>query len=548
MSGAGGVRGAGGDAAGSDAAGSGVRAGDGSGAAGPGGSGGSNGSGGPGDRGRAGAGGGVLHLQCRAYPLHHSTPGFPDGTAVPGAPLPAFDVPGHGELRPVVGTLRSLSYNPDATVELDLTAVVAGAVALPGVEIAACRARILPAGTVLVVYALRHAADLRLLDLPELDALDARINRALREADAPVLTAVLAASIAAGLVGGVALRPDLALNGDRSPVDRRSARYNAHFVTADPPWPPDPRVPPGLIAGPDCRILLPYTYAWDRDPGPWADGGPGAPDRGGAGVRDRGGSGPRGGGADTVAGSAPAALPDALLNDAFDDLLTMTEPADIAVAQQSLLVGSLIAGRWVLADLARGHPDSTDVHAFRRFLDGLWSDYHHLDGYRIESTQGHRAAYLAARQVIGLDDTQERADKLLGYVSNSLLAAASMRSEVLDTRLNRLAAALAVVSAASFGLDIAVFVLPQVSLGTKLGVVAGLIGMAVSCLMAVIVPGRTAPRDPAARVLRAGRAPRAAGPPVTRPAPRRAAWPTRRRVPSQRPPADDEGVLTPHGR
>jgi hypothetical protein len=240
--------------------------------------------------------------------------------------------------------------------------------------------------------------------------------------------------------------------------------------------------------------------------------------------------------------------------DLLDDLLTMTEPADIAVAQQSLLVGSLIAGRWVLADLARGRQEGTDVHGFRRFLDGLWADFHHLDGYRIESTQGHRAAYLAARQVIGLDDTQERADKLLGYVSNSLLAAASMRSEVLDTRLNRLAAALAVVSAASFGLDIAVFVLPQVSLGTKLGVVAGLIGMAVSCLMAVIVPGRAAPRGAAARAPRAGQAARAgraaqAGPPVTRPAPRRTGWPTRRGVPPQRPPADDgEGAFVPHGR
>ena len=68
------------------------------------------------------------------------------------------------------------------------------------------------------------------------------------------------------------------------------------------------------------------------------------------------------------------------------------------------------------------------------------------------------------------------------------MAASSQRAEALDARLNRVAAALTVVSAASFGLDIAVFVLPQVSLATKLGVVVGLIGMAVSCLMAVIVP------------------------------------------------------------
>lgn len=383
--------------------------------------------------GAAGGAGGreVLHLQARAYPLHHHTP-----DVVPER----VEVPGFGELRPVAGALRSLAYNPDGTIELDLTAVVGAVVALPGTEIAACRARILTAGTVLVVYALRHARDLRALDLAELDALDAATNRALREADAAVLTAVLAASVGAGLVQDVALRPDLALGGGGAPVDRQSARYNCHFVTREPPWAADARVP-SLAAGPGCRILLPYTYAWDRDP-------------------------------DT----------------ALDELLTMTEPADIAVAQQSLLVGALIAGRWVLADLARGRQEGTDVHGFRRFLDGLWADFHHLDGYRIESVQTHRASYLAARQVIGLDDTQERADKLLGYVSNSLIAASSQRAEELDTRLNRLAAALAVVSAASFGLDIAVFVLPKVSLETKLGVVAGLIGMAVSCLMAVIVP------------------------------------------------------------
>lgn len=422
----------------------------------------------------------VLHLQIRAYPLHHR----PGGTA-----WEPVVVPGHGQLRPVAGSLRSLAYNPDSTIEMDLTAIVRAAVTLPGAEIVACHARILTAGTVLVIYALRHDVDLTLLALPDLDALDAAVNRALREADAPILTAVLAASVSSGLVGSVALRPDLALGGDRTPIDRQSARYNCHFVTLDPPWPPDPRVPE-LISGPQCHILLPYTYAWDCDPAT-----------------------------------------------ALAELLTMTEPTDIAVAQQSLLVGALIAGRWVLADLAHGHPESTDVHAFRRFLDGLWADFHHLDGYRIESTQAHRAAYLAARQVIGLDDTQERADKLLGYVSNSLLAASSMRAEVLDTRLNRLAAALAVVSVASFGLDIAVFVLPKVSLETKLGVVAGLIGMAVSSLMAVIVPGRSAPR----RTPPGGPAPGAA-------APRRPGWTVRRRVPSPRGPADDEEVLTPRGR
>jgi hypothetical protein len=411
---------------------------------------------------------GVLHLQSRAYPLHHHSP---------DPSLDVVTVPGYGDLRPAAGELGSLAYNPDATTEIDLTGAVNPVIALPGTEIVACHARILSAGTVLVIYALRHETDLRSLPLPELDALDAKVNRILREADAPILSAVLAAAVGSGLISGLALRPDLALGGDRSPIDRQSARYNAHFVTQDPPWTADPRVPL-LAAGPDCRILLPYTYAWDHDP------------------------------------ATPLA-----------DLLTMTEPADIAVSQQSLLVGALVAGRWVLADLARGHPESADVHAFRRFLDGLWADFHHLDGYRIESTQAHRATYLAARETIGLDDTQERADKLLGYVSNSLLAASSQRTEALDNRLNRVAAALTVVSAASFGLDIAVFVLPQVSLGTKLAVVAGLIGMAVSFLVVAILPRsswsrhRPAPAPPAAvRARLPVPAPASAADPVPEPA------------------------------
>lgn len=375
---------------------------------------------------------GVLHLQCRAYPLHHRTP---------TTSLDAFTVPGHGELQPVLGSLRSLAYNPDITVELDMTGMIRPAVALPGVEVVACHARVLAAGTILVVYALRHEQDLRALNLLELDALDADINRVLRETDAPILSAVLSAAVNSGLLRSIALRPDLAVAGPSSPIDRRSARYNAHFVGQDPPWQPDSRVP-AVSSGPDCRILLPYTYAWDRDP-------------------------------DT----------------ALAELLTMTEPTDIAVAQQSLLAGALIAGRWVLGDLAHAHPANTGVHAFRRFLDGLWADFHHLDSYRVESSQAHRASYLAARQTIGLDDTQERADKLLGYVSSSLLAAASERAEALDTRLNRVAAALTVVSAASFGLDIAVFVLPQVSLWTKIAVVVGLLGMATSGLVAAMLPG-----------------------------------------------------------
>jgi hypothetical protein len=375
----------------------------------------------------------VLHLQSRAYPLHY---GLPEPAAL--AAVESISVPGRGELRPVVAELGSLAYNPETAVHLDLTELVGRAVTLPGADIVCCHARILAAGAVLVTYALRHEADLRGLPLLELDAFDARTNDALREADAPILREVLAAAVDGGLMRGLTLRPDLALGSGRTSVDRRSVRYNCHFVTEDPPWQSDPRLP-SYEAGSACRILLSYTYAWDRHP------------------------------------ATPVA-----------ELLTMTEPTDIAVAQQSLLVGALVGGRRILVDLARATPRSTDVHAFRRFLDGVWADYHRLDGYRIESAQGPRAIYLAVREVIGVDDTHERADKLLGYVRDSLQAATAQRTEELDARLNRVAAALATTAAASFALDVAGYLTPDVSLPVRLGVVCSVVGLMASGLMWLI--------------------------------------------------------------
>ncbi|MFD7071654.1 hypothetical protein ACFV97_30985 [Streptomyces sp. NPDC059913] len=387
----------------------------------------------------------VLHLQSRAYPVHHNSPPLE---------IDSFPVPGHGTLRPVAGELGSLGYNPDHTIELDLKEIITQVITLPGTEIVGCHARILSAGSILVTYALRHEADLRQLPLAELDTLDAHVNTLLRDADGPILSAVLTAAAACGMVQGLALRPDLAGTGVAAPVDRQSARYNCHFVTEDPPWSSDPRLPE-FSPGPHCRILLPYTYAWDRDP--------------------------------------ETPLP---------ELRTMTEPTDIATAQQSLLVGALLGGKRILVDLARAGAPTTDVHAFRRFLDGVWSDYHHLDGYRIESAQGPRATYLAARESIGLDNTQERTDKLLGYVGNSLLAAASQRTEALDTRLNRVAATLAMVAAASFSLDATVFLLPEsASLAPRVGILSGLIGLTGIGILALFLPGRRHRRIAAPQVL-----------------------------------------------
>ncbi|MGH3916348.1 MAG: hypothetical protein ACRDTC_23505 [Pseudonocardiaceae bacterium] len=376
---------------------------------------------------------GVLHVQSRAYPLHYSR--------LASAPQ-TIQVPGRGEIHPVPGTLGSLVYNSDRTVEVDLTALVVPSVDLPGIRIVSCHARVLAAGALLVVYALRHEVDLRTLDVAELVDLDARVNYALREADRPILEEVLGAAVRAGLLGEITPRPDVVIDADQLSVDRRAVRYNCHFITRNPSWDPDPRVPP-VITGPGCRILLPYTYSWDSD---------------------------------------PAAR--------LIDILTMVEPTDVAVAQAALLAGATAGGRRILADLASADRNQVDVHAFRRFLDGVWADYHHIDTYRLDSAQHHRATFLAAHLTLGLDSARQRAEELLRYVGASLLSESSLRSGKLDERLNRVAAALTVVSAAAFMLDIATFLLPNSRWEIRGATVTGVLALAVGILAATIFAGR----------------------------------------------------------
>lgn len=371
----------------------------------------------------------VLHVQTRAYPLHYASLDLSVRSVV---------VPGRGELHLLPGGLGSLAYNPDRTVEVDLTDVIQPAVTVPGITIVRCHARILAAGGVLVVYLLRHTADLTGLDAQTLTELDAEVNRALRKADARVLTEVLAAAIGVGIFQQLILPPSKD-TGELS-IDPRSVRYNCHFIVRNPEWTPDARMP-SLVCGPRCQTLLPYTYAWDEDP----------------------------------AGTD------------LDTLLTMLEPADIAVAQQSILVDAIVGGRRILAGLARATaPGGLEGLTFRRFLDAVWADYYRLDAYRVESGQGHRATYLAAREVIGLDGTHERAEKLLGHVGTSLLSESSARSERLDGRLNRVAAALAVVASASFLVDLAAFLIPEAGLGMRLVTVTGVVMLGAGVLAATI--------------------------------------------------------------
>ncbi|MGH3938269.1 MAG: hypothetical protein ACRDTG_06480 [Pseudonocardiaceae bacterium] len=376
---------------------------------------------------------GVLHVQSRAYPLHYSQLDLAPRT---------IKVPGRGEIHPVPGTLGSLVYNSDPTIEVDLTDLVVPFLDLPGIQIIRCHARALAAGTLLVVYAMRHEIDLRTLDLAELDALDARVNYALREADRPILEEVLGAVLRAGLLGEITPRPDVIIDAGQLSIDRRAVRYNCHFITRDPAWEPDPRVPK-LITSPSCRILLPYTYSWDSD------------------------------------SSVP-----------LTEILTMIEPTDVAVAQAALLAGATAGGRRILADLARPNRNHVDVHAFRRFLDGVWADYHHIDTYRLDSAQSHRATFLAAHLVLGLDSARQRAEELLRYVGASLLSESSLRSGRLDERLNRVAAALTVVSAAAFMLDIAAFLIPNSRWEIRGATVTGVIALAIGILGVTIFAGR----------------------------------------------------------
>ncbi|MPZ28112.1 MAG: hypothetical protein GEV12_17295 [Micromonosporaceae bacterium] len=399
---------------------------------------------------------GVLHLQTRAYPLHHGAIAFATGQV---------SVPGRGEVRLSAGSLGSHAYNPEPTVEADLTGLVRGAVALPGTEIVSCRARLITAGTVLLVYALRHQADLSGMDAYRLADFDATVNRELRDADSAVIGEALYAAVEAGVLRDLVLRPGHVAGTGPTSVDRRAVRYNCHFVTARPPWAPDSRVP-DLPLGPRCRVLLPYTYAWEADP-------------------------------DTP----------------LDEIVTMLEPADIATAQLSVVFSATIGGRRILDELSRSAPGPLRGEDLRRFLDRVWASYHQLDFYRLESAQDHRATYLAARETIGLDRAHGRAGELLDYVGSSLLAESSRRTQLLDSRLNRVAAALTVVVAAAFAVDLAAFMFPAPGWATRVAVVSGVTLLSVAALAATVLSARERRRVPQARrIPRARRVPRARPP------------------------------------
>lgn len=392
----------------------------------------------------------VLHLQTRAYPLHFN---FPGGYG-PDTPASTMAVPGRGRLTIAPGALGSLAYSHTTTAEADLTEIMTAGITLPGTVIAGCRARILPAGAVLVTYALHHDVDLASMSAVELAVFDAQINDALREADRPILLDVLAEVVKTFPVTRPATIGDTSPAGELLPVDRRTVRYTCHVVAAEAAWLPEQETRgSGSYSG--CRTLLPFTYAWRGDP----------------------------------------ATP-------LPEILPMLEPTDIAVAQRTILAGATLEGRKILARLASGRATQVQSNDFRRFLDGVWADFYDLDSYRIESAQGPRAIFLAASEDMEMDAAREQAQALLGHVNASLQAASSARSEVLDTRLNRVAAALTVVIAAGFVSDLAQFLAPNEPLGTRAVIVAAVLILGIGTLAYTINPARL--RDDLPRTRPAG--------------------------------------------
>lgn len=378
----------------------------------------------------------VLHLQTRAYPLHFTFP----GAYGPDTPASVISVPGRGKLAVAPGTLSTLAYNLQTTAEVDLTEVITAGVTLRGAVIAGCRARILPVGAVLVTYALRHDRDLSTMSPGELVTVDAEINNNLREADRPILLDVLAEVVKTFKITKSATIGDAALaNGPMLPLDRRTTRYTCHFLAREAAWMPEK----GSGVHDEWGILLPFTYAWRGDP----------------------------------------AQP-------LEEILPMLEPTDIAVAQRSILAGATLEGRKILARLASGQTGQVENNDFRLFLDGVWSDYYDLDSYRIESAQAPRVIFLAASKDMDMDQALDQAQMLLGHVSASLLAASSARSEVLDTRLNRVAASLTLVIAAGFVFSLVQFLAPVEPIGTRTVIVIAVVVLALGSLAYTINPAR----------------------------------------------------------
>lgn len=347
----------------------------------------------------------VLHIQTRAYPTLHEKL----GSEVPGSvPVGRF-----GSVEPLSTSMTSMAYGRAPMVVVDLKPLFAHVATPDGVEIVDARLRALWSGAVLVSYALDAPGDLLSATALEIADHDAEVNRDLRIADEGLIGSVLSALDEHDVLLGVDWpgRPfsvtDEGAAGHHYPGE---VRYNCHLIADELVWRSDPRTlcTDDLVGHSTCRVLLPYTFAWKLDAGCGED---------------------------------------------FDRALGCLEGTDVAVAQRSVLAAASNDGVRMLEHLADTEPGDLELGGYRRYLDRIRSCYHRLDSYRYDSSQERRGAYLAARTEMDLDGIHDRAESLLQRVGESLAAAVNEQTQILDHRLDRVAAVLTVVAGGSFLFD-----------------------------------------------------------------------------------------------
>lgn len=344
----------------------------------------------------------ITHLQTRAYPLQHRE--------VRAARAEGLVVTPHAlTARP--GTLHDLAYGHQETIEVDLTTAYPRTTLPEGIGVHWARLRVLGSGIALCTVALRHTEDLGAHEVAALDGFDADLNRLLKPAELALVDEVLRELVEVGAV--LDPRPHVTAPGSRSTtVHAEAVRYNCHVVCASHPWTSNGRVLSTAedLDGTTMRPLLPYTYAWE----------------------------------------APA-------DATQDEVLALIEPADVVVAQRSVLAAAQGDSLQILDRLVEGRSELVEPAELRRHLDRLRLSYHRLDSYRYDSAQTARSAYLAARREIGLDDVHTRTEGLLAAATQSLVAEADAAGAAFDARLNRTASVLTVATAGLFTLELILF-------------------------------------------------------------------------------------------
>lgn len=341
----------------------------------------------------------LLHVQSRTYPTYH--------LGLRGVATPTRLSIGDLEASFEPHEMCSLAYGHEPLVVADLSEVLARVDTGPPIRWA--RLTVLRSAAVVLSVASDGTCfdGLDLLEACDLDAAIADRRRAgMRDALIETFDALLASELLDSPVPRLGWHPGL---GSAAVVDSRGARYSCHFVSERPRWEPDPRVQSTTNGGAG-RVLLPYTYRWDR----------------------------------------PADLDPA-------ELLGELEPADLVAVQRSVLGVAALEALEMLEGLSGAAPAAVPVGDLRCHLDRVRVAYHQLDEYRYDSTQRARGLYLVGRHEVGLEEIHRRTEAVLAQAAESLEAASTARTIELDSRLNRLAALFTIVASGAFALQVLEF-------------------------------------------------------------------------------------------